>query len=52
MDRRRNVVTITKHGAGAMERLDSVVDDVQNAVLAQLTANERKTLVRLLGKLI
>ena len=52
VDRRRNVVTITKRGAGALERLDSVVDDVQNAVLAQLTANERKTLVRLLGKLL
>ena len=51
VDRRRNVVTITKHGAGVLERLDAVLDDVQDAVLAPLTPNERKTLVRLLTKL-
>ena len=50
-DRRRNIVTITKRGAGALERLDAVLDDVQDAVLAPLTTNERKTFVRLLAKL-
>ena len=51
VDRRRNVVTITKRGAGTLERLDAVLDDVQDSVLAPLTPNERKTLVRLLAKL-
>jgi DNA-binding MarR family transcriptional regulator len=51
VDRRRNIVTITKRGARALERLDAALDDVQNAVLAPLTPNERKTFVRLLAKL-
>jgi DNA-binding MarR family transcriptional regulator len=50
-DRRRNVVTLTTRGAQALERLDAVLGDVQDMVLAPLTANERKTLVRLLAKL-
>jgi DNA-binding MarR family transcriptional regulator len=50
-DRRRNVVTLTTRGAEALERLDAVLGDVQDVVLAPLTANERKTLVRLLAKL-
>jgi MarR family transcriptional regulator, lower aerobic nicotinate degradation pathway regulator len=50
-DRRRNIVTITKRGAVALERLDVVLDSVQDAVLAPLTPNERRTLVRLLAKL-
>ncbi len=50
-DRRRNVVTITKRGAGTLERLDAVLDTVQDALLAPLTPNERKTFVRLLAKL-
>jgi MarR family transcriptional regulator, lower aerobic nicotinate degradation pathway regulator len=51
VDRRRNVVTITRRGAGALKRLDAVLDHVQDAVLAPLTPNERKTFVRLLAKL-
>jgi DNA-binding MarR family transcriptional regulator len=50
-DRRRNVVTITTRGAKALERLDRVLDGVQDAVVAPLTPSERKTLVRLLAKL-
>jgi len=50
-DRRRNIVAMTKHGATTLQRLDAVLDDVQDAVLAPLTPNERKTLVRLLTKL-
>jgi MarR family transcriptional regulator, lower aerobic nicotinate degradation pathway regulator len=52
MDRRRNVITITRRGAVALERLDAVLDDVQDAVLEPLTPNERKILTRLLAKLI
>ena len=50
-DRRRNVITMTKRGADMLERLDAVLDDVQNTVLAPLTAAERETFVRLLTKL-
>jgi DNA-binding MarR family transcriptional regulator len=50
-DRRRNVVTLTRRGASTLERLDAVLDDVQEAMLEPLTANERRTLVRLLAKL-
>jgi MarR family transcriptional regulator, lower aerobic nicotinate degradation pathway regulator len=52
VDHRRNVITITKRGAATLERLDAVLDDVQDTVLAPLTPNERKTFVRLLAKLI
>ena len=51
VDGRRNVVTITTRGLHTLERLDAVVDKVQNAVLAPLTPSEQKTLVRLLAKL-
>lgn len=50
-DRRRNVVTITKGGRAILERLDSLVGDVQDSFLAPLSASERTTLARLLAKL-
>ena len=50
-DRRRNVITVTKRGVTTLVRLDTVLDDVQDAVLAPLTAKERKTFVGLLAKL-
>ena len=50
-DRRRNVITLTMRGADTLDRLDAVLDDVQNTVLAPLTSRERETLVRLLAKL-
>jgi MarR family transcriptional regulator, lower aerobic nicotinate degradation pathway regulator len=50
-DRRRNVVTITTKGRAILERLDLVVDAVQEAVLEPLTDRERAQLVRLLAKL-
>ena len=50
-DRRRNIVTITTRGTAALERLDAMLDDVQDAVLAPLTTTERRTLLRLLAKL-
>jgi DNA-binding MarR family transcriptional regulator len=50
-DRRRNVITITTRGADALERLDAVLDDVQDAVLTPLTANQRTTFLRLLTKI-
>lgn len=50
-DRRRNVVTLTERGRALLQRLDAVLDDVQDAVLAPLTQTERATLVGLLRRL-
>jgi DNA-binding MarR family transcriptional regulator len=50
-DRRRNIITITKRGNAALERLDAALDDVQGTLLAPLTPSERTTLLRLLRKL-
>jgi len=51
VDRRRNVVSITRRGTAMLERLDTSLDSVQSSLLAPLTPAERKTLVRLLEKL-
>ena len=51
VDRRRNVISITKSGLMAVDRVGSVVDRVQDVVLGPLSENERKTFVRLLAKL-
>ena len=50
-DARRNVVTVTRRGRSTLDRLDAQLDEVQDAVLAPLTPNERMTFVRLLAKL-
>jgi len=51
VDRRRNVISITKRGLAAVDRVGGVVDDVQDEVMAPLSASERKTFLRLLKKL-
>jgi MarR family transcriptional regulator, lower aerobic nicotinate degradation pathway regulator len=51
-DRRRNVVTITAEGESHLEQLDPVVADLQDDLLAPLTSDERRQLVRLLTKLV
>jgi DNA-binding MarR family transcriptional regulator len=51
-DRRRNVITITRAGAAQVRRLEKVLAGVQDALLAPLSAAERRTLVRLLAKLL
>jgi hypothetical protein len=38
-------------GVRTLDRFDAVLEEVQNTVLAPLTANERKILVRLLAEL-
>jgi DNA-binding MarR family transcriptional regulator len=50
-DRRRNVITLTRRGTAALERLDGVLGEVQDTVLESLTPTERKTLLRLLAKI-
>ena len=50
-DRRRNVVTLTDEGAAALDRLDTTLERVQEAVLEPLTAAERPVFLALLRKL-
>jgi DNA-binding MarR family transcriptional regulator len=50
-DRRRNVVSISARGVRLLGRLDSLLDAVQAAVLAPLSARERTTFVGLLEKM-
>jgi len=50
-DRRQKLVVITAQGRAALDRLDDVLDTVQEVVLEPLTERERRTLVRLLVKL-
>jgi MarR family transcriptional regulator, lower aerobic nicotinate degradation pathway regulator len=51
VDRRRNIVKITRRGQTTLAHLDAVLDGVQDAVLAPLTEPERATVKRLLEKL-
>ncbi len=51
VDRRRNVISITKSGLVAVDHVGSVVDRVQDVVLGPLSEKERKTFLRLLAKL-
>ena len=49
-DRRRNVVALTRTGRSALSRLDKRVDAAQDALLAPLSAAERRELRRLLER--
>jgi DNA-binding MarR family transcriptional regulator len=51
-DGRRNVVTITRGGRKELRKLDDVVTNVQELLLAPLSVADRKRLVRLLGQLL
>lgn len=51
-DRRRNVVTLTRSGKGALARLDRRIDAAQDALLEPLTVSERRELKRLLQKIL
>ena len=50
-DSRLMLVELTTAGAAMLERLDLVVEEVQDEVLAGLTPAQRRTLVELLEKL-
>jgi DNA-binding MarR family transcriptional regulator len=52
LDRRRNVITITPAGTRKLLRLDEVVAEVQDTLLAPLSPLERRTLVRILTRLL
>ncbi|MFD5337644.1 MarR family winged helix-turn-helix transcriptional regulator [Streptomyces hawaiiensis] len=51
-DRRRNVVTISPRGRRHLRRLDKVLDDLQDQLLAPLSPAERDQFVQLLTRLL
>ena len=51
-DRRRNVITLTDPGRDRLQRLHTLLDGVQEDLLAPLDAPERAELVRLLTLLL
>jgi DNA-binding MarR family transcriptional regulator len=50
LDRRRNVVALTAGGVAALARLNERADAAQDALLAALSAKERRELARLLTR--
>ncbi|HUR07064.1 MAG TPA: MarR family transcriptional regulator [Nonomuraea sp.] len=51
-DRRRNVVTITARGRRHLRRLDKVLDDLHDELLAPLNPAERDQFVQVLTRLL
>jgi DNA-binding MarR family transcriptional regulator len=51
-DRRRNIVSITPVGTRQLAKLDRLLTDVQDELLASLSAGERAQLVRLLTRVV
>jgi MarR family transcriptional regulator, lower aerobic nicotinate degradation pathway regulator len=51
-DRRRNVVALTRPGETTLARLEARVESAQEALLAPLSAAERRQLVTLLGRIV
>jgi MarR family transcriptional regulator, lower aerobic nicotinate degradation pathway regulator len=51
-DRRRNVITITAQGSRHLRRLDKILDDLHEELLAPLTPAERDQFVQLLTRLL
>lgn len=51
-DLRRNVVTLTPQGRRHLRKLDRLIDDAQDALLAPLSPGERDQLVALLARIV
>lgn len=51
-DARRNIVTLTTAGTEHLAVLDRLLGEVQDELLAPLSARERAELVRLLGRML
>jgi DNA-binding MarR family transcriptional regulator len=51
-DRRRNVITISPRGRRHLRRLDKVLDDLHDQLLAPLSPAERDQFVQLLTRLL
>ncbi|MFC1412229.1 MarR family winged helix-turn-helix transcriptional regulator [Streptacidiphilus sp. N1-12] len=50
--KRRNIVTMTPQGLETLRDLDAMVDEIQEAVLAPLTAAQRRQFVDLMSRLL
>ena len=51
-DRRRNIITITAKGRATLRRLDALLADAQDELLAPLSPGERQALVGMLTRLL
>ncbi|MEU3490371.1 MarR family winged helix-turn-helix transcriptional regulator [Streptomyces massasporeus] len=51
-DRRRNVITISSRGRRHLDRLDALLDDLHDTLLAPLDQTERDQFVELLTRLL
>jgi DNA-binding MarR family transcriptional regulator len=51
-DRRRNIVTMTSAGAARLGRLDALLSEVQDELLAPLSAAERADFAQLLTRIL
>jgi DNA-binding MarR family transcriptional regulator len=51
-DRRRNVISITPAGTAHLQRLDELLADVQDELLAPLSPAERQQLTGLLNRIL
>ncbi|MGW1466194.1 MarR family winged helix-turn-helix transcriptional regulator [Streptomyces sp. NPDC002308] len=51
-DRRQNIISVTKQGHRHLLKLDKLLTETENAVLAPLTPPEREQLTRLLTALV
>jgi MarR family transcriptional regulator, lower aerobic nicotinate degradation pathway regulator len=51
-DRRRNIITITAQGRAHLRRLDALLADAQDELLAPLSPGERQALVGMLTRLL
>src|SRR5688500_3673868 len=49
---RRNKVTLTRGGVQQLQRMDRVLDQVQDDLLESLSAEDRQTLTRLLTRVL
>ncbi len=50
--KRRNIVTLTPQGAEQLRHLDTVVDTIQDELLAPLTATQRRQFLTLMSRLL
>ena len=51
-DGRRNIITITPAGTAHLRRLEELLDDVQDELLAPLSSAERQQLIHLLTRVL
>jgi len=51
-NKRRNIVTLTPEGADQLRDLDTVVDTIQDELLAPLTATQRRQFTTLISRLV